>query len=271
MATRNPEIERMKAEFIAKQGIKKLPSSKELYEKQAERFLLKEKSPVIKKERPMPLPPSEIDMGAKPALMWIPVKSLHINDVYQRSISTGRGQSVIREIVASFRWPLFGVLMVTQRKEGGYWVIDGQHRMNAAKHAGIDKVPCMLIVGLDTRDQAKIFTGINARRVNMSVQALHHAKVAAGEEDAVALQEACIEADVVILPYPKAAGQGLKPNETLMVTNLRCALKKLGREGFVEVLKGISRDYPNTVGKLCRDVLRDRITKYEIKKLYGDE
>lgn len=198
-------------------------------------------------------------MSNKPVMMWLSPDELHINEQYQRTISTKRGQTIIRGIAEEFDWALFLPLVVTTRAEGGYWVIDGQHRLAGAKAKPLDEVPVVLMDIKTASDQARAFVGINARRVNMHALAIHHAMVAAGDPLAVGVQNCCDKAGVVIPRYPKMLSV-IKPNETMALATLKSTFNICGPDALIWSLRILRAAYADEPGQLSGGYIRGLAT-----------
>lgn len=254
----------LKAEFIARKGVTIIPPVNQLpiaADDPAKKFWPRARNPLKpSKPRPMPTPAPLADRGEKPEMIWVCVDELHINDAYQREISTRRGEAIIRDIVANFRWALFQPLNISTRDEGGYWVIDGQHRLAGAREAGEKLVPAILQRGLTMAAQARTFAGINGKRVTMHALALHHAMVAAGDPVSVAIHDVCERAGVSIPRYPKQADRML-PNETMCVSTLKEKLKTYGADNLVAALQSIRRAAPDTPGMMTRESINARLER----------
>ena len=88
----------------------------------------------------------QTSIGAPPELAWIPVKDCVVDDTYQRSLESRRSQRAVEHIMMQFDWTMFGCVIVTRRKRA-FVVIDGQHRIAAAKARAIDEVPAVIVKG----------------------------------------------------------------------------------------------------------------------------
>ncbi len=195
------------------------------------------------------------DIGIKPTLDWIARDNLHVDLRYQRSISTKRGERVVKSIIEKFHWPLFQPLTITPRQEGGYWVIDGQHRLLAARRMGLPEIPVVIVEIGGTAKQAAAFVGINAARVNMTPLAIHHAMVVANDPLAVRLNECVRLAEVSIPKYPKALNV-IKPHETMSLSSLKTAMKAYGDDALIWALRILRRAYPDEVGHIGGGYIR---------------
>lgn len=90
----------------------------------------------------------------KPGEMKMLHKSvLKVHPSYQRHALKQK----IASIASSWSWVAAGAIIVGERG-GEYWVIDGQHRVLAAHNrADIDKLPCIIFVTDDVKQEARGF------------------------------------------------------------------------------------------------------------------
>ncbi len=140
-------------------------------------------------------------MGAKPALEFVAPAQLHIDAAYQRSIESRESQSLIRQIAAQWRWDLCQVLVVS-RRDGKLYVIDGQHRFEAAKLRGdIDELPCIVGEYEDLQQEAAAFTAINTKRNALTSLDKFKGKLASGDEAAIALRDAIADAGLQLAAH----------------------------------------------------------------------
>lgn len=163
------------------------------------------------------------DFGPRPELTWLPVKLLSVDPTYQRTLDSRRSERAICQIVEKFRWACFGTVLVCPC-EDGWRIIDGQHRVEAAKRLGIATVPCIVVPEASVAEQASIFLSTNLTRVSVNIYALFHARIAAGEPVALATVELCKQALLTIPRYPIPASS-LKPGHTLALRTLEGAAK----------------------------------------------
>jgi len=184
-----------------------------------------------------PLPP-HYDPGEKPQLRWIAIDLLRIDPSYQREIFE-RGAKNVRKIAREFSWAKFGTVIVSEADQGIFLVIDGQHRTTGAALRGIKDVPCQ-IVKISTAMQATAFAAINSNVTALTAMHLYHARVVAGDEDAVALAAVLADADVAICHYPVPA-KLMKPGETLAAGKLPLMLKRYGPDVLRSALRCITR------------------------------
>lgn len=194
--------------------------------------------------------------GAKPTLAWLPVGNLAVDPTYQRSLESRRSQKLVAKIGANFSWARFGAVLVTPSDIALWWkIIDGQHRTEGARVAGIEEVPCIIVDGLDTAAQALAFVGANNDRVAVNSFALFHASVAAGEEEAVDISTACHRAGVTIPRYPIPANK-LEGGYTLALGAIARIVKKSGVPTTTNVLRLIVFGWKKKPGTLRASLIR---------------
>jgi hypothetical protein len=174
----------------------------------------------------------------KPArLEWIAVKQLAIDPEYQREI--GRlGKKNVLKIAGAFDWSMFTPVIVAPAGGGKYAIVDGQHRSTAAALCGIDRVPCAIIDGARAA-QAAAFAAINTVVTAMSPLQVHAAKLAAGDETAVALVRSCEKAGVTIL-RSTPSWKDIKRGQTIAAAKLYQLLKRFGETTLVVALRCIT-------------------------------
>lgn len=184
----------------------------------------------------------DFNPGPVPRLEWLPVGDLAADPAYQRSIQSRRSQENIAHIAARFSWALFQVATVA-RSASGFAVIDGQHRIEAAARLGIETVPCLLIEVASVAEAARLFVDANRNRVTLTAQAMHRALVAAGDDEACAVDRAARAAGVEILPYPVQLSQ-MKPGQTLAVASIRRIVRDQGEHFAAGVLRAVRECWP---------------------------
>lgn len=175
------------------------------------------------------------DLGAKPTLAWLPLAELHVDHTYQHTVEGRASSKLIRHIAASFSWPLFGAVTAARGPQG-YFLVDGQHRAEGARQAGVTEVPAIIIDAVDARAQARAFLGTNYRRISVNPYAIFHAEVVAGEEKAARTARVIAAAGVAVPRSPLQADR-LKPNQTLAIGYIARAIKQFGEWETTHALK----------------------------------
>jgi hypothetical protein len=193
--------------------------------------------------------PPEAAFGVLTELAWIPVAACAIDARYQRSIASRGSVIMISRIANAFEWALFGVVTAA-RGDGDpprFSVIDGQHRIEAARRRGIAHVPALVIAGADAAMQARLFVAANRNRVGLSPMAIHKAAVAAGDARALAIDAACAAAGVTIAPYPMRVDQ-MPPGATTAVSSIATIFRQYGGEALAATLRLVASAWPERGG-----------------------
>lgn len=101
---------------------------------------------------------------------------LHVDrESYQRPLNQER----VRAMAAHFDKRLFGRLVVNQRANDHFFIVDGQHRFTAAKLKGMVLIPCIVFYGLSQEEEADLFARWNSGQRRTSPFQNHHARGAA--------------------------------------------------------------------------------------------
>lgn len=125
-------------------------------------------------------------VGAPPTLEWVGIERLNIDDTYQRSIAEPKAQQLIARIAKGWDWRLFQPLSVARRGNGDLYVIDGQHRLAAARlRTDLPHLPCVIGNFAGVEEEATAFAAMNRQRRAMSKLETYRAELAAGEPQAL--------------------------------------------------------------------------------------
>ncbi len=190
--------------------------------------------------------------GTIPALQWIKIDDLVIDQEYQRDL-LNKGKRNIITIAQSFDWSKFSTVIVAAVGGGRFAIVDGQHRCTAARMCGIEKVPCQIITA-NRSEQAAAYAAINAVVTQTSSLQIHAAKVIAGEPEAVELNKICLAGGVTICRYPIPASQ-MKAGQTLAASNLYRCMKRFGSDTLTNALCCITKTRDGNPGMLRAQVI----------------
>lgn len=89
----------------------------------------------------------------------IAISDIHVDLAVQRAIVPQR----LLKLTGAFDAVLIGELLVSERSDGKLYVLDGQHRKEAAAANGVTAVACEVFSGLSRADEARLFMGRNDR------------------------------------------------------------------------------------------------------------
>jgi hypothetical protein len=110
---------------------------------------------------------------------------LQIDTSYQRLHVS---EAKIKDIASQWSWIALGAIAVGKRN-GEYWVIDGQHRTLASyRRSDITHLPCMIFDTTEVAEEAQGFLNANDKRRPVSAAAKHRAGVVAGDLLAIKIQ-----------------------------------------------------------------------------------
>lgn len=117
----------------------------------------------------------------------IPLESIRIDhEMYQRPL-----QKHVRKIAKDWNEDKCDPLMVNYRSDGYFYVIDGQHRTEAAIMRGIESLVCVVFVGLSIKEEADIFTEQNEGTKKLTPFDTFKANICRGESIDTQIKEVC--------------------------------------------------------------------------------
>lgn len=173
-------------------------------------------------------------VGLPPEMRMAPPTSLHVDLDYQRGLSE-RSLRLIRKIVAEWNWSAFKPPIV-EEVDGVMDIIDGQHTAIAAATRGIELIPVMVTQTDAMSGRATAFVRHNRDRIQVTPTQLHTAMVAAGDEDAVTIDQVCERAGVRILRNPPPMGR-FQVGDTVAITSVRSLINRRYPAGARKVLE----------------------------------
>jgi hypothetical protein len=192
-------------------------------------------------------PSSPFNPGPAPQLQWLPIEELSVDQTYQREIGR-RGAQNVRAIADNFDWSKFAPVVVAPKEGGGYAIVDGQHRTTAALLRHIEKVPCQ-VVQADRAKQAEAYAAVNGNVTKTTPQQLFHAKLAAGDPQALELAEVCAAGGAEIVRRNLMLKKS-KRGETQAIGALRRCLDQYGRETLITALQCVTQTSDGNPGFL---------------------
>jgi|GEM_PF-3180706 len=133
-----------------------------------------------------------------------------------------------RHLVATHNCP------VAVMTAAGLELIDGQHTaIAAATHPEITTIPVMIVDVAKREERAAAFIGHNKDRVAVTTAQIHVAAIAAGDTEAVAIEEVCAAAGVRTLRAPSKEPQ---PGETMAIAAIGSVVRGREKVGAIRVL-----------------------------------
>ncbi len=185
--------------------------------------------------------------GTLPVLEIVPIDELSIDPSYQRSVDNKASRKLIRDIAQHWHWGLCQPLVVSARDEGAsLFVIDGQHRLEAARLRGdIDALPCVLVECDGAEEEAASFVQLNQHRRPLNAIELFRAAIASGEEEAAAIMQAMTTAGLTIAPHLTSVAW--KPGMVGNIAGIQTAWRRHGPEVTLQALRILGRAFDGEV------------------------
>lgn len=204
-------------------------------------------------------------LGHRPSLEFRRLAELEVDPSYQRSIDASASQALIRRIAMFWDWNLCQPLAVAKREDGALMVVDGQHRLAAARlRRDIEDLPCVVTAYRSPGDEAAAFVALNQRRRPLSPIDLFKAALAAEDERARAISRILTEAGLRLAPHTNftAWAPGMVSNISGIQTAFRekgekvtaAALTVLAKAFAGEVLRFAGTIFPGLAGAIAQEL-----------------
>lgn len=176
------------------------------------------------------------DPGPRPRMAWLPIDELVVDTAYQRPLAAAHA----RALAAEFRWAHFQPLTVAARPDGGYAVIDGQHRLQAARALpAIAEVPCYIVDAADSARQASTFLAVNTTHRAVKAIEKFRAGLAAGDKQITSLQRIVDQVGLRLV-----SGKATAPMQTASISTLLRTHRIAGPEPLRKALSAIATAWP---------------------------
>lgn len=180
--------------------------------------------------------------GMPPSIEMRNPGELHIDDRYQRSIDTGPSRALISKIANEWDWRMCMPLVVSRRQDG-LFVIDGQHRLAAAKlRKDIQYLPCCVANYDGVADEAAMFTAINRARRAMNRLDDFHAAQAGANPEALAIAALITGAGFTV--SRKTGAGAWAPGEVAFTSSIAKVRRRHGDALAADALGMMARAFP---------------------------
>jgi hypothetical protein len=143
-------------------------------------------------------------LGRMPTLQFCRPTELRIDPAYQRDVTNWPSQTLIRKIATYWNWDLCQPLVVAKRTDfiDRLFVIDGQHRLEAARLRGdIAQLPCVILNFTSVADEAASFVHLNQQRRPLAKLDVFKAALASGDTEATGIAAAMTAAGLSLAPH----------------------------------------------------------------------
>lgn len=164
--------------------------------------------------------------GTMPVMQFCLPDQLEIDPRYQRSIENPESQALIADIALNWHWGRAQLLTVS-RRDGRLFVVDGQHRLAAAKLRGdIQQLPCLIEEFADVAEEAALFNDLNDRRRPVSAIDKFRAALVAGDAECIAIGSAMERAGLALASHTNPTAW--KPGQLANIGGIRQAWRMHG-------------------------------------------
>jgi hypothetical protein len=185
-------------------------------------------------------------LGAPPTLEWCAVSDLAIDPSYQRSTRVRASQRLIERIAQYWDWGLCQPLAVARREDGSLMVVDGQHRLEAARLRGdLAHLPCVITRFGNAGDEAAAFVALNRQRRPLAKLDLFKAALAAGEAEETAIAAAISDAGLILAPHSNFVSW--KPGMVSNIGGIHAAWREKGEHATRIALAALADGFAGAV------------------------
>lgn len=172
---------------------------------------------------------------AQKEIVMVPTDELEVDRRYQRNVDT----LLVSKIARYYNEALFSPLLVAERHtpNGTFkYVVDGQHRLEAARLLGITEVPCFVYEGMDSTQEASLFVNQQVATARLTPRDTYKANVFIGNPENI---------DVIIDKTLHKHGHriGIHSHDVggwYAIVSLRETIKKVGVGGLEEILEALN-------------------------------
>lgn len=181
--------------------------------------------------------------GSPPTIEWRPIGELQTDGTYQRAPES----SMIRHIASNWDWRLCAPLTVSRRLDPeGFYVIDGQHRLEAARlRSDIPHLPCIISTFGSIAEEAGCFVAVNSNRKRVTPLDTFRAQLAAGDARAIEISEIIHGAGLALARHSNFTNW--KPGQISAIAGVRGALVRFGPDVARRALSLVARSWPDEV------------------------
>lgn len=154
------------------------------------------------------------EIGGK-VFLYIPLKYLKVDhESYQRAVYK-HAQKI------SEAWDIrkCDPLIVNYRKDGFFYIIDGQHRYKAAQIKGVLCLVCVVFVGLSVEEESEIFSDVNILSKKLIPYETFKSNICHGEQVDTIIKNVCDK-------YGIAVEKSKSPKTLRCITLCRKIVKK---------------------------------------------
>ena len=180
-------------------------------------------------------------------IAFLPVGQLRIDHLYQRTLMLPK----VKKMAASWSDAKADSITVSARPNG-FYVLDGQHRLAAARMAGVHGLWALIHTNLGQDQEAALWVALNTERSRPKATQIFRAKLASNDDDAQALQRVCAELGWAIQVSDNTIAL---PHRTVAIGTLERLLERGGEELVRTTILVVGQAWPEDSNHGKADVL----------------
>lgn len=210
-------------------------------------------------------------IGEVPEIRWAKCSDLLVDHAYQRMAEEPESRRLINHIAANWDWRLCAPLTVSDRSppEPGLYVIDGQHRLAAARLRGdIGQIPCIISKFEGIEDEARLFVALNSARRQVGEVEKFHARVASKDHYALATKRVIEGSGLRVSRYTDA--QFWKPLECGFPTTVERSIRNREEHAHF-ALEVLAAAYPDKALVRGKEIFGGLVWLWYRESLWCDE
>lgn len=173
------------------------------------------------------------------AIKRIPVALIHVDQRYQRPLVLDRA----KRYAANLDMAALAAVIISQRADETYWVVDGQHRLEACKlvePAPITELLCWTGAGLTIEREAELYYECNHQRGNPNALQVFRSRLMFKQPEAVEL-----DALLRSIGYTAATEGGHKAGDIRAIGTIERVFTEWGADVLREALTVLRQAWPN--------------------------
>jgi hypothetical protein len=179
--------------------------------------------------------------GSPPSIEWQAVANLLVDETYQRPTDSPASIRLIERMAEAWDWRLCAPLTVSKRDDDKLYVIDGQHRLEAARLRGdVPHLPVIISRFSSLQDEARCFVNVNTERKNPTPLDKFHARCLSGDPDALEIKEIVEAAGLQV----GRRSWSYQPKDVSCVAVLCRVHKQYGKALLSAALVNLAEAYP---------------------------
>jgi ParB-like nuclease domain len=129
-----------------------------------------------------------------PQMEEVRLSFLRTDSRYQRPLSP----VLVRRISTSFNSAKMGLIIVSKRDDGFYYILDGQHRVAALRALNHTDAPCYVYTDLTPKQEADIFETMNRVRRRATTRDSFRARYFMGDPTVIGIQTIANESGILL-------------------------------------------------------------------------